>query len=320
MLNLVDLLLLLVVAASAWFGWHRGFAYGVLDLVRWVVSFLAALLIHQPVSSMLAGVTGWAEMWTRPLGFIAVMVVAGVLIGLAGRALLSRIPKETNEGRVNKVLGLVPGVASGVISAAIVASVLTSLPLSDGIAEGTRESVLANQLSAYTEEVETALVPIFDPAVRQTLNRVTTVQPGSDASVELPFRVDSPGSRPDLEARMLELINHERAAAGLGPLEADPEMLSVARAHSADMFARGYFSHQTPEGKSPFDRIREADVRFRTAGENLALAPTIEIAHRGLMNSPGHRENILRPQFGRVGIGILAGGRHGIMVTQNFRN
>ena len=320
MVNLVDILLILVIAASAWFGWHRGFAYGVLDLLRWVLSFAAALFFYKPVSSMFAGATGWAEMWTRPLAFIIVMVVAGVLVGYAGGLLLRRISKETHEGRVNRFLGLLPGIASGVITAAILASVLMSLPLSDGIAESTRGSVLANRLSAYTEEIETALVPIFDPAVRQTLNRMTTVQPGSNTSVELPFRVENVQPRPDLEAQMLDLVNQERTAVGLAPLEADPEMLPVARAHSADMFARGYFSHQTPEGKSPFDRIREAGVRFRTAGENLALAPTVEIAHRGLMNSPGHRENILRPQFGRVGIGILAGGRHGIMVTQKFRN
>jgi hypothetical protein len=102
---------------------------------------------------------------------------------------------------------------------------------------------------------------------------------------------------------MLELVNRERAAAGLAPLAADPELTEVARRHSVDMFARGYFSHHTPEGKDPFDRIRAADVRFRTAGENLALAPTLPDAHTGLMNSPGHRANILRPQFGRVGIG-----------------
>jgi len=47
---------------------------------------------------------------------------------------------------------------------------------------------------------------------------------------------------------------------------------------------------------------------------------SVRIAHAGLMNSPGHRANILRPQFGRVGIGIMDGGVHGLMVTQNFRN
>ncbi|HEX8637671.1 MAG TPA: CAP domain-containing protein, partial [Pyrinomonadaceae bacterium] len=122
------------------------------------------------------------------------------------------------------------------------------------------------------------------------------------------------------EAEMLELVNRERAANGLEPLASDPEMTEVARRHSADMFERGYFSHNTPENKTPFDRMRAADVRFRTAGENLALAPTLSIAHTGLMNSPGHRANILEPRYGRLGIGILDGGRRGLMITQNFRN
>jgi uncharacterized protein YkwD len=119
---------------------------------------------------------------------------------------------------------------------------------------------------------------------------------------------------------MLELVNQERVAAGLKPLAPDPELTEVARRHSADMFARGYFAHDTPEGRDPFDRMRGANVRFVTAGENLALAPTVQVAHRGLMNSPGHRANILYPQFGRVGIGIMDGGIRGLMISQEFRN
>jgi uncharacterized protein YkwD len=86
------------------------------------------------------------------------------------------------------------------------------------------------------------------------------------------------------------------------------------------MFARGYFAHDTPEGRDPFERMREAKIRFETAGENLALAPTVQVAHRGLMNSPGHRANILNAQFGRVGIGIMDGGIRGLMISQEFRN
>ena len=97
-------------------------------------------------------------------------------------------------------------------------------------------------------------------------------------------------------------------------------MQKVALAHSADMFQRGYFAHYTPEGKDPFDRMRDAHIRFYLAGENLALAQTLSIAHQGLMNSPGHRENILRPGFGRLGIGILDGGFYGLMISQEFRN
>jgi uncharacterized protein YkwD len=84
------------------------------------------------------------------------------------------------------------------------------------------------------------------------------------------------------------------------------------------MFARGYFSHISPEGKSPFDRMKAGGVSFGSAGENLALAPTLELAHQGLMNSPGHRANILSPKYKTVGIGIINGGPYGLMVTQDF--
>jgi uncharacterized protein YkwD len=68
------------------------------------------------------------------------------------------------------------------------------------------------------------------------------------------------------------------------------------------------------------DRMQQARIGYLSAGENLALAPSLYLAHSGLMRSPGHRANILRPQFGRLGIGILDTGQHGLMVTQNFRN
>ncbi len=73
-------------------------------------------------------------------------------------------------------------------------------------------------------------------------------------------------------------------------------------------------------GSNAVDRMAAAGVTYRTAGENLALAPTLSLAHTGLMNSPGHRANILHPDFGRVGIGIVDGGLRGLMVTQNFRD
>lgn len=119
---------------------------------------------------------------------------------------------------------------------------------------------------------------------------------------------------------MLVLINQERRLYDLKPLEADPEIQLVARKHSADMFIKGYFSHTNLEGQDPFDRIAEGQVSFRTAGENLALAQSLKIAHEGLMKSPGHRANILNPSYGRVGIGIQDGGIYGLMITQNFRN
>jgi uncharacterized protein YkwD len=317
--NSVDLLLILLIALSMLFGWRRGFILGLLDLVRWIGSMLAGLRFYQPVAGWLSSAFGWSDVWAMPAGFLLTAAVAGFLIHLAGYALLRRLPRRIHYSSLNRILGLVPGFINGLILVAILSPLLLAAPLPEGISTRARESALVNRLASATENLEAALRPIFDEAIRQTLT-MRTVRPESDETVELPFKVENPKPRPDLEAEMLVLVNRERVAAGLKPLEADPELLPVARAHSVDMFARGYFSHYTPENKSPFDRINAAGIPFRIAGENLALAPTLTMAHNGLMNSPGHRANILRPQFGRVGIGILDGGIRGLMITQNFRD
>ncbi|MGH9943601.1 MAG: CvpA family protein [Pyrinomonadaceae bacterium] len=315
----VDLLLGVLVLLGAWRGWQRGFIFALLDLVRWVGSLLLALRFYRPVADWLGPRLGWAGAWDAPLAFLLVALAAGTLIQLAGYLLLRRLPEETHRRRINRILGVAPGVGGGLISAAIVASVLLSLPLPDVAQEGVRGSRVVNRLATLTDRLETSLGPDLGAAIQQTLNRLT-IRPESSERVDLPFTVANTRPRPELEARMLELVNEERAAAGLKPLAADPELTEVARRHSVDMFARGYFAHVTPEGRDPFARIRESGVRFRTAGENLALAPTLNVAHTGLMNSPGHRANILRPEFGRLGIGVLDGGRRGLMVTQNFRD
>ena len=320
-LNYVDLLLVLLMLLSVWQGWRRGFILGLLDLLRWVGGLLFGLRFYRHVALWLGPrVDWWSEAWDAPVAFLLTAGFASLLIQLAGYALLRRLPEETHERTTNRVLGLAPGVVNACLTAVIASALLLALPLpSESLREHARTSALVNRFAVLSERIESALAPIFDEAIAQTLNKLT-IRPESDERVELPYKVTSTRPRPELEAEMLRLVNQERAAAGLKPLAADPELLPVARRHSADMFARGYFAHETPEGRSPFDRIREGGVTFRVAGENLALAPTHSNAHTGLMNSPGHRANIHRPEFGRVGIGIMDGGPRGLMVTQNFRN
>jgi uncharacterized protein YkwD len=318
--NLIDIAIIVLVLLSVLNGWRRGFILGVLDLLGWILVFIAGLRFYQPVARWLgAHVDLWSEVWNRPIAFVAIAILTGGFVHLAGNSLLRRVPKDTHENAFNKLLGVIPGLANGLITAALVAALLLTIPMGEGLRERARESPLVNRLAIYAERLEAALHPVFAEAVAETLNFLT-IQPESNERVALPYKVANPRPRPDLEARMLELVNKERVAAGLKPLAADPELTEVARRHSADMFARGYFAHDTPEGRDPFERMREANVRFVTAGENLALAPTVQVAHRGLMNSPGHRANILYPQFGRGGIGIMDGGIRGLMISQEFRN
>src|SRR6266699_3962900 len=319
-LNVIDILLLLLVLLSIGGGYRRGFILGVLDLAGWILSFLAGLRFYQPVARWLTVyVHSLPQIWNRPIAFVLITIMVGVVVHLVGNVFLKWLPKDIHQQRVNRLLGIIPGVANGLLTAAIVSALLLAIPLNEGLRERARASTTVNRLAVYTERLEAALHPVFGEAIAETLN-LLTIRPESNERVSLPYTVAAPRSRPELEARMLDLVNQERVAAGLRPLAPDPELTQVARQHSTDMFARGYFAHVTPEGRDPFERMREANVRFVTAGENLALAPTLQIAHTGLMNSPGHRANILQRDFGRVGIGIMDGGIHGLMVTQDFRN
>ena len=319
-INPIDILLVILIILSVLNGYRRGFVHGVFDLAGWMLSLLAALRFYHPVAQWLGPrIDLWSEVWDQPVAFVLVALVVGLTVQAIGVWLLSQLPRDIQERQPNKIFGVIPGFVNGLIVVAILSALLLAIPLAESLSERTRESVLVNRLAVYAERLEGQLRPVFGEAISRTLN-LLTIRPDSNERVTLPFKVESSRPRPDLEKRMLDLVNQERVAAGLKPLEGDPELTEVARRHSADMFVRGYFAHDTPEGISPFDRMRAANVRFITAGENLALAPTIPLAHTGLMNSPGHRANILRPEFGRVGIGVMDGGMRGLMVSQEFRN
>jgi uncharacterized protein YkwD len=318
-MNWIDLLLVAVFLVAVWAGWHRGFILGTLDLVVWVGSFLVAYLGYPHTSSWFEDWFPRLGAWLLPAAFLSTLVIVRVLLGVIAHRVVRLIPHSTMNTGVNKLLGVLPGAVNGWICSVVLSALLLALPLKDSVTQETRDSKLAVTLGMQSEWANKKLAPVFDQAVRQTMNGLT-VQPSSHKTIQLHFTYNNPKTRPFLEAKMLEMINEERAKEGLKPLQADPEMAAVARAHSKDMFARGYFAHNNPDGQDPFDRMEAAKVKFRTAGENLALAQTLEIAHTNLMNSPGHRANIMNPAFGRVGIGVLDGGFYGLMISQEFRD
>jgi uncharacterized protein YkwD len=308
-----------VILASIWGGWRRGVLLSGADVLALAASLVWAFWAYPHAVAFAERYGVQWGVWMAPAAFLlAYLLARGVLGTLLGR-LIGAAPPAVHAHRANRALGVIPGAANGLINATVVSMLVLALPLSDGITTAANESVLAERFAAPAEWLQTRLTPIFTPAVDRTLSRLT-VRPGSRDALRLPFTVKEPKHRPDLEASMLALLNDERRAHRLRPLEADPDAAAVARAHSRDMFARGYFSHITPEGDDPFERMRRGKLRFLAAGENLALARTLRMAHQGLMDSPGHRANVLRPAFGRAGIGIVDGGRYGLMVTQNFRN
>ncbi|MGZ5219258.1 MAG: CvpA family protein [Chitinophagaceae bacterium] len=317
-MNWVDVALIIIFVLAIWAGFSRGFIFGSLDLLGWAGSFILAYLFYSYTARAFARIAD-LNIWLLPVSFLLTLVIARLLIGVITTFIIRSLPDQSHRNWLNKFLGIVPGAINGWIVAIIISALLLALPLKDNINSETRESKWATTLAMQSEWANKKLAPVFDEAIRHTMNSLT-VDPRSNKKVPLGFTYDKAEVRPFLEIKMLEMVNKERVKEGLKPLKADPEMSRVARAHSSDMFVRGYFAHNTPEGKTPFDRMRAAGVQFSAAGENLALAQTLEIAHTNLMNSPGHRANILHPSFGRLGIGILDGGFFGLMVSQEFRD
>jgi uncharacterized protein YkwD len=317
-MNWVDLALALIFLLAIIAGWYRGFILGSLDLLSWLGSLILGYTFYTYVTRFLDKMLSLGA-WLLPVGFLLTVLIFRLLLGMFTRYIIRAIPEQTNQSGINRFLGIVPGAISGFIAVVIISALLLALPLKDSITAETRNSRFAGNLAMKSEWVNRKLAPVFDQAVRQTMNSLT-VNPKSHEKVPLTFQYDKAIVRPFLEMKMLEMVNKERGKEGLKPLKADPEMARVARAHSQDMFKRGYFAHENPDGQDPFDRMRAAKVKFRAAGENLALAQTLEIAHTNLMNSPGHRANIMNPAFGRLGIGILDGGYYGIMISQEFRD
>ncbi|MEU0381153.1 sigma-70 family RNA polymerase sigma factor [Streptomyces cyaneofuscatus] len=118
--------------------------------------------------------------------------------------------------------------------------------------------------------------------------------------------------------QVLQIVNTERAKEGCGPVTSNDLLATAAQRHSADMASRDYFSHTSPDGTDPGDRITAAGYRWSTYGENIAKGQrTPADVMRAWMDSPGHRANILNCSFKEMGIGKVDSGG-GPVWTQKF--
>lgn len=151
--------------------------------------------------------------------------------------------------------------------------------------------VVGLAVSAFGDRLGQALTPDSD---------------GCAGSSDIPTQSNTPETR----RATLCLLNARRAEAGLDPLRPSATLARAARDHSEDMGARRFFAHRTPDGVEPAQRMVRAGYPRGgvTVGENLAWreeakATPAEIVE-GWMDGPGHRANILRPEFEEIGIGL----------------
>ena len=145
----------------------------------------------------------------------------------------------------------------------------------------------------------------YDVHANNTVRAITWVDERNEAKKTSFFATGSTQLRDSFEGLMLELMNQSRVAAGLKPLTYTPNYNYVGRAHSQDMIDKNYFAHENKEGLRARERMTNAGIQYQWFGENLAYGQYSAIyAHEALMNSLGHRENILRDRFTHALVGV----------------
>lgn len=330
--NWVDLIVILIVLFYVWEGYSRGFFLGLLDVGGFILSFAASLKFYGIFGGLLVENFSLPKGISNAVSFLLLGLLAELIFSHVLYFLYSKIYPRISGRMENKLLlrtlnivdrifGVLPAVVESAIFTAFILTLFVTLPIQGSIKKDIISSKLGGPLVGKTQGIERELNQIFGQAVNETLTFVTiNPNPSSEEKVDLHFTQTIVQVDEAAENTMFRLVNEERTAQGFKPLISSVALKTLARAHAKDMFARGYFSHYNPEGQSPFDRMNKAGITFTAAGENLALAPNIQFAHQGLMKSPGHRANILSPDFGHIGIGVIDGGIYGEMFVQEFTN
>lgn len=316
-MNWVDLLIIILIGIFALDGLRRGLLLQIFNIIGFLTALLLALTLYSFVADLLTKIFNLSKLAANPIGFLIVWIATEIIFFGVLNHFYDKFITRYHSIKINKYLGIIPAAANAILFLAFILLFVVSLPIRPSVKQAIFDSRFGAPLVNSAIQLEKPFNNIFGPITKQTLTFLT-VKPEDKGTVELKFTQKDTTIDTASERQMFELVNAERSKVGAKPLAWKANLADVARKHSQDMFARGYFSHFSPEGKDIGDRLEAAGISYTYAGENLALAPTLARAHTGLMNSEGHKRNILDPAFGKIGIGVVDGGIYGKMFTQIF--
>lgn len=315
--NWLDLVIIFILIFFVARAFRFGFWIVLMDLVSFLASLLISLRVYQFVAEFLRTNFTLSRSISNALGFLLSAVVIESILGVILYKLVYLVPLRLKKGVISKFLAIFPAIGEGLIMVSFLLILALAFPISPRIKADITESKIGGFLIEKTSGVEARVNEVFGGVIEDALT-FYTIKPESREVVELSITkrelsIDEPS-----EAEMFRLVNKERKERAVTELVWDARLIPVARAHASDMWERSYFGHISPEGEDVGDRLERAGINFLVAGENLALAPTVQTAHTGLMNSEGHRENILSSDFNEVGIGVIDNGVYGKMFVQIF--
>lgn len=320
---MLDFVLGLYFAALIVRGWLRGFVKEAVDLGGLLVGLALAFRLSGPAGALVGAVTGVGDPTAPLLGGVAVFLLVGVGATVLSHY-LNKIARLPGLNMSNRLLGSGLALGWALFLATLVLSLVKVLPLPDATEGALDSSKVATALTDTEFITHRAFSAISGDEMISNLLNLEEVLGDRSVILDEDDRIEFEGvpieeleEDPDAAQEVFRLLNLARIDAGLDPLAFSDGLAGVALGHARAMYANGYFSHVSPVTGSVADRVDAAGIPYRIVGENLALAVTPRQVHEGLMSSPGHRENILRGSFRRVGIAAIKGPL-GFMVVQVF--
>lgn len=315
--NYIDLIIIAILIYFASEAFRHGFWVILSDFISFFGSLVLSLRFYDPISDFLKLNFDLNLSVAKAIGFLVAAIIFESALGYICGYLIHKLPEKIKKHKVNNLLGIIPGIGEGFILVSALLVLIIALPVRPQVKNDITESQMGSILLSKTAIFETAVNEVFGGVINESLTYFT-VNPGSGESISL--EVDSLKLSVDekAESDMFSKINIERRKLAIPELVWEPSIVPVARGHARDMWERKYFAHVSPDGKDVGDRLQISKIEYSFAGENLALAPTTITAHNGLMNSKGHRENILDPRFKKVGVGVIDNGVYGKMYVQVF--
>lgn len=314
-LNWVDLVILVTLLFFAFEALGRPLILEALDLVSFLIAFFLSFSLYNESAKLIEKLFSIPHGFAQALGFMMSWFLVELIFYMTVNFFIPRIIKYRFYG--DKFLSVIPAFVRSLIFISLMLVFIGSFPIQPQIKKAVQESKIGSLILQNSYQLEQPIKNVFGGATNDSLSFLT-IKPKTDERVNLGFQTSEFKVDEGDEKNMINLVNKERSLKGLKTLEYDSKLQEAARMHSSDMFKRGYFAHFSPEGESVADRAQKANVEFFVIGENLAFAPSLELAHKGLMNSEGHRANILSTDFNKVGIGVMDGGIYGKMYTQVF--
>ena len=219
---------------------------------------------------------------------------------------ISKIYNQLNQDSISKIKLSLNQLISGKLNSAQLQDLLNQFGKTTTVVTPSKNDTTATPTKPVEKpDTATPTKPVEKPDTA-TPTPSTPVNTDKNTNTNTNTNTNNNAAIGSYEQQVVDLVNKERAAAGLSALKINTKLSSVAEKKAEDLRDKNYFSHTSPTYGSPFDMMKQFGITYTAAGENIAKGQkTPSAVMNGWMNSEGHRANIMNSNYTEIGVGYV---------------